>query len=71
MLSGSMCGARGAGAVGNSTCVLTGQGSLPLPTAEHGLGEGWDLLHKADSSLSPPSSVLISEVLSPEYYSLL
>lgn len=34
MLSGSMCGASGAGAVGNSTRVLTGRGSLPLPTAE-------------------------------------
>lgn len=70
VLSGSTCGASGAGAVGNSTRVLMG-GSLPLPTAETGPGEGWDLLHKADGSLSPPSSMLISEVLSPEYYSLL
>lgn len=56
---------------GESTRVLTGQGSCPLSTAEPGPGEGPDLLHKADSILIPPGSVLISEVLSPEYYSLL
>lgn len=40
MLSGSMCGAAGAGSVGNSTPVLTERGSVPLPTTEPGPKEG-------------------------------